>query len=379
MYPPPPLPSAPSAAVTNSKVALALIAPPSPVSPAPHGRAGGTNLFRDGVKKRHSDLPSTGYSPAKKKGGRRTCNAGISPCDANEFADAGSDGDDDDDEDYSPTPAYKIVRTMRPKRGDAKVILNSTYFAFLCPLTFDTKRFIRGHPQVYSEDKIVQFEREYQKQLLFDFSAMGAIQKKSASMDKARASCLRKVDLDVIPSLFSCMATDCHELPRYVLEDLQSCLVGCCLIVCIRACATGNLTEVLYSDQVMHILQRWKENELKTETWRMAGDSFFVIQGKIIWATLHDELISINLSCSRFTKYFTNRSGDFGISFDSCETILSVLWHDVIHYLHVMMFFGWCFDQLRPWGPVFRFKTDPEYAHHIFCQFASEYFGDLRA
>ncbi len=155
MTPPPPSPYAPSAAVTNSEVALALIAPPSPASPAPHGRAGGTNLFRDGVKKRHSNLSSTGYSPAKKKGGRRTRDTGISPRDANEFPDAGSDGDDDNDKDYSPTPAYKIVRTTRPKRRDAKVIPNSSYFAFLRPWTFDTKRFIRGHPQFFRRTKSV--------------------------------------------------------------------------------------------------------------------------------------------------------------------------------------------------------------------------------
>jgi len=43
------------------------------------------------------------------------------------------------------------------------------------------------------------------------------------------------------------------------------------------------------------------------------------------------------------------------------------------------MFFGKCFDQLHQWGPVFRFKTDPEYAHHVFRSFASEYFGDAHA
>ena len=43
------------------------------------------------------------------------------------------------------------------------------------------------------------------------------------------------------------------------------------------------------------------------------------------------------------------------------------------------MFFGKCFDQLRPWGPVCRFKTDPEYAHYVFQSFASEYFGNSRA
>ncbi len=82
----PPLPDAASTAVTNNKVSLALFAPPSPVSPALHWHAGVRNLFPDGAKtdtnKRVSNLPSTGYSPAKKKGSCRTHGAGMSPRDA---------------------------------------------------------------------------------------------------------------------------------------------------------------------------------------------------------------------------------------------------------------------------------------------------------
>jgi hypothetical protein len=117
--------------------------------------------------------------------------------------------------------------------------------------------------------------------------------------------------------------------------------------MCILAGATGNPTEQSYSKQAMHIVQQWKENGLKTEAWRMSGDSFYVILGQLIRATLHNELISNNLSRSRFTKYFTNRSGDFGITFDSYETILSDPWHDVIHCAHVVMFLGKIFDQSR--------------------------------
>ncbi len=142
----PPLssPNAPSAAVTNNQVSLALLAHPSPASPASHRYAQVTNLFQDVAKKHIFDLPSTGYSPAKKKGGRCTRNAEISPCDMDEFANASLDVDNNDDEDYSPTPAYKIVCTMRPKKQDAKITLDSSYFAFLCWSTFDTKQFIRS-------------------------------------------------------------------------------------------------------------------------------------------------------------------------------------------------------------------------------------------
>ncbi len=80
-------------------------------------------------------------------------------------------------------------------------------------------------------------------------------------MQEARASCLCEVDLNVTPTLFSRDSTDHHELSRYVLEDLLTCPVGCRLIVCIRAGATGNPTEQSYYDQAMHIVQRRKEND----------------------------------------------------------------------------------------------------------------------
>ncbi len=98
----------------------------------------------------------------------------------------------------------------------------------------------------------------------------------------------------------------------------------------------------------------------------MSGDHSIVMQGIINRATLFDELQSNNLSKSHFMKYFCNKSGDIGIAFDGYESILSVPWHDIIYYSHVIMFFGKSFNQSRPLGPVFQFKNDPEYAHHVF-------------
>ena len=93
---------------------------------------------------------------------------------------------------------------------------------------------------------------------------------------------------------------------------------------------------------------------------------------------MHDEVMSSNLSQSRFEKCFANLSGDFGISFEGTKNILSVPRHDVVQYCNVVMFFGKQFGQMRPWGPVFWLKNDPD-AHHVFRSFVSEYFGDSRA
>jgi hypothetical protein len=72
---PPLSPNAPPPAATNAAVVLSLLTPPSPSSPASprHAKVVG-NLFCDASEKRVLDLVLTGYSPAKKKGGRhRVC------------------------------------------------------------------------------------------------------------------------------------------------------------------------------------------------------------------------------------------------------------------------------------------------------------------
>jgi hypothetical protein len=136
-----------------------------------------------------------GYLPAKKKGGRHTCGASISPCNVDSLANAIS-SDEGEDEDYLPSPAYKIVRITRPKKQECKVTLDGSFFAFLCPTTFDAKRFIRGHPTIYSEEKMLQFNAKFQKQLSFNFSAMCATCKKSKLMEKQLITKLDRTRLD---------------------------------------------------------------------------------------------------------------------------------------------------------------------------------------
>jgi hypothetical protein len=267
-HPSPRSPNAPLSDVTNNAVVFALVPPPSPLSPASPQRSGATNLFQECSEKQASDLALTGYSPAKKKGGRCIRGAGISPRDADLIAKAFPS--DEDDDDYVPT---QTVSLPPPKKkgggGDAKVILDSNVFTYLCPSTFDKDLFICGHPTVYSEDEMVQFDANYQKQLSFDFCASRATRKKAAAMQDARASRLRDIDLDVTPTLFSLATTDCHELSRYILEDLLSHQVGSRFIVCIRVSATGNPTEASYSDQALHIVEQRKRNtkQLRRGGW----------------------------------------------------------------------------------------------------------------
>ncbi len=161
----------------------------------------------------------------------------------------------------------------------------------------------------------------------------------------------------------------------------MACPVGCHVIFCIRVDAHRNPTKLLFSDQAMCISDNRKRHNSYTESWswRMARDQYFVMQGTIQQATLHNKLQSCNLSRGHFKKYAANCSGDVGVTFDGCDTILSMPWQDFIHNSLIIMYFGKPFDQSCPWGPVFRLKNNPECTHHIFCQFASKYFGDSRA
>ncbi len=197
-------------------------------------------------------------------------------------------------------------------------------------------------------------------------------------MNETCASRLRNVDLDIAPASFSLERMDRTELSCYVLEDVLGCPVGCQLDVCIQADpdADANGTKVSYSDQTKLISASTKECSIKTKSWKMSGKQYILMQGCIVQATLHDKLVSKMLSWSRFKCYYKNRSGNIGVVFDRSSAILSVLWQNIINYSHIIMFFGKQFDQSFLFGPVFRFKTDPEYAHHVFRQFASENFGD---
>jgi hypothetical protein len=153
-HPSPRSPNAPSSVVTNDAVAFALLPPPSPLSPVLPQRSGATNLFQECSEKRASDLTSTGYSPAKKKGGRFIRVAGISPRDADLIAEAFPS--DEDDDNYVPTQTVSLPPPKKKGGGkDAKVILDSNVFIYLRPSTFDKDLFIRGHPTVYSEDEMV--------------------------------------------------------------------------------------------------------------------------------------------------------------------------------------------------------------------------------
>jgi hypothetical protein len=85
-----------------------------------------------------------------------------------------------------------------------------------------------------------------------------------------------------------------------------------------------------------------------------------------------------SLTQRQFCDAFSNESGDVAIQFDGITTRLTVPWHNFINVSRCIMLFGFPFEQGRSFAKIFQ-KMKAQHAHHIFCQFALEYFGDSRA
>ena len=65
--------------------------------------------------------------------------------------------------------------------------------------------------------------------------------------------------------------------------------------------------------------------------------------------------------------------------FDGTSLKLTLWWRDIVELASKYMLFGAPFDSSRSFEPIFRLKSDIEYAHHVFRKLAVEYRGDSRA
>jgi hypothetical protein len=100
-----------------------------------------------------------------------------------------------------------------------------------------------------------------------------------------------------------------------------------------------------------------------------------VIQGRIDRTSHYDDIKKKSLSQRQFCHAFSNKSGDVAIRFYGISTRLTIPWRDFINASKCIMLFGFPFAQGRSFAKLFR-KMKPQHAHHIFCQFASKYYGN---
>ena len=110
----------------------------------------------------------------------------------------------------------------------------------------------------------------------------------------------------------------------------------------------------------------------------MCGRRYFVHQARIDRSSHYSEIKMKAVSSRQFLDAFDNEGGDFAFQFEGTPTKLRIPRRDIINASKTVMLFGAPFSQGCSFPELFR-KKKAQHAHHIFCQFASEYYGDSRA
>ena len=119
-----------------------------------------------------------------------------------------------------------------------------------------------------------------------------------------------------------------------------ACPVGCCFIICICAGAHGDPTKLSYFDQSKQIRDSRKQHNINTESWRMAGDNYFLCKVQFIeqpFMMNFSRIISHGVVSRNNLTIAIAVEISVGVTFDGCDFILYVPWQDIIHYMHIVM------------------------------------------
>ena len=177
---------------------------------------------------------------------------------------------------------------------------------------------------------------------------------------------LDKIDLTTNALAWKVKTMDRWELSRYVVEDVVDILEGTQFLLLSRKDANDDYGE----------FQQLLQQKKRKEKW---GDYLKNIQGGLLLST-HDDFLSplhqelkLGISWANFQKRFVNGGGRFFVSFDGTKEKLTFSWKDMINFPAKFVLLDQPFDSTRPFGHLFRFKMDIQYAHHVSLQFAAEY------
>ena len=145
-------------------------------------------------------------------------------------------------------------------------------------------------------------------------------------------------------------------------------------LVCIRK----DRLDDLGFDQVPHqAAKAQRKDNIGGETIKISSKQFYCLKARIESAPLHDE-IKLGMSRGRMIELFKDGGGGC-IAFDGTDEKLTPKWSMVVNDAQSLMFFGKPFQNFRSFDELFRLRSDVEWSHHIFRQFAAEYKGDARA
>ena len=132
-----------------------------------------------------------------------------------------------------------------------------------------------------------------------------------------------------------------------------------------------------YAEIAANIASNLKQVVFDVESLRMSGNKYIALQGKIERSSCYSDIKMKSTSHRQFCDAFSNETDDIAIKFDGIDTHLTIPWHDIIIASQSIMLCGYHFVQDRSFTQLF-WRMQPQHAHHILWQFASEYFGDSR-
>ncbi len=77
------------------------------------------------------------------------------------------------------------------------------------------------------------------------------------------------------------LSTKRHELSRYILEEILDCPVDSCFIICIATNGANLERGNYYAVKALTIADKLKQAGLEIELWKMKGQNYIVIKGKL--------------------------------------------------------------------------------------------------
>jgi hypothetical protein len=270
----------------------------------------------------------------------------------------------------------KAEQRARAKAAEAKrmrqpVQLSAPFLFYSQPDTFDETRFSPGHAVVHSNEDMRRFDSAIEKQRVFNFSERRASVKKQAAAGRSSRSAV--LDLDHNQDSHGVSTPDLRDLSRYLMEDMLCSLDGTRFVVCVVKTADADFCGVPAC-----IAAEQRRSESGGDLIRISVKVYLALTGTLTLVN-SNEAVRLGMTRGQFEKEYFSDAGGFGFSFDSSRETVTFSWQDTVTRSTDLMFFGRKFEGGRPYDKIFRFKSNPEYAHHVFRQLSNKLRGDSTA
>ena len=218
----------------------------------------------------------------------------------------------------------KKSKKKKKVTNTAKIILNNEFLQYIRSDTFDSDRFKKGEPIVYTDDAMLEYDNKYSEQLGYDFSQRRASKKKN---DTARASrSTADIDLDTNEDAYNVETSDFRQLSRYILEDMLKCKEGDKFLLLLpKDAKEGSSTNIPKS-----VPKQQQTDNIGGDVVKISKREYYCLKCRVTTASMNDH-IRLGMSRAEFIKQFNNSGGGFIVEFDGTDHKLRIAWNDMIH------------------------------------------------